>query len=283
MIGIPSGLRNLDNITNGWQNGDVIILAARPSVGKTAFAINLSLNAANIGIGIGFFSLEMSTSMIMKRIGSTMSGIELEKIQKGNLNHYELQAYRNGLARFSKLNFHIDDTGGISLQQLKAKARKMVLKEKVGFIIIDYLQLMEADDKGISREQQISELSRGVKRLAKELGVPILNLSQLSREVEKRGGQSGNAIPRLSDLRESGAIEQDADLVIFLHREDYQKYDNQVNPEKRGEALAIVAKHRNGTTGAAILHFEKRTQIFTDKNTSDVFTQIEQQTQQNPF
>ncbi len=244
VTGVPSGYKYLDRITHGWQPTDLIILAARPSVGKTAFALNLARNAATNWrkqTAVGFFSLEMSTQQLLQRVVSMDTGIWMEQLANGRIDDTTI-LYTSG-DRIEKMKIYVDDTAGLNLFELRSKARRMVTKHKVGLIIIDYLQLMNADDRrNGNREQEISSISRGLKRLAKELTVPIIALSQLSREVEKRG--KGHKVPQLSDLRESGAIEQDADMVMFLYRppEDEVKDDWAL----ANKAMAKIAKHRNG-------------------------------------
>ncbi|MFN5335156.1 MAG: replicative DNA helicase, partial [Bacteroidota bacterium] len=250
--GVPSGFKGLDKVTFGWQNTDLIILAARPAVGKTAFALNLARNAAmNPGkqVPVAFFSLEMSASQLAQRILSAESEIMLEKISRGRLEDHEVQQlYQKGMERLMKAPIFIDDSAALNIFELRAKARRLRNKHNVGLIIIDYLQLMSGsgDNRNSNREQEISNISRNLKGLAKELNIPIIALSQLSREVEKR--KDGNKIPQLSDLRESGAIEQDADMVMFLYRPEY--YDittNEFGDSNKGETHVRIAKHRNGS------------------------------------
>ncbi|MEO7531780.1 MAG: replicative DNA helicase, partial [Sediminibacterium sp.] len=222
ITGVPSGFASLDKLTYGWQQTDLIVLAARPSVGKTAFALNLARSAAlhpTKPTPIVFFSLEMSSSQLVQRILSAESEIWLEKITRGKLEEHEMkQLYKRGIERLSNAPIYIDDTAALNIFELRAKCRRLKNKHDIGLIIIDYLQLMSGggDNKNGNREQEISKISRDLKGLAKELKVPIIALSQLSREVEKR--KEGAKIPQLSDLRESGAIEQDADMVMFLYR-----------------------------------------------------------------
>ncbi|MCY7291069.1 MAG: replicative DNA helicase [Ferruginibacter sp.] len=235
MTGVPTGFPSLDRLTYGWQPTDLIILAARPSVGKTAFALNLARTAAlhpTKPTAVGFFSLEMSSSQLVQRILSAESEIWLEKIARGKLEEHEMkQLYKKGIEKLSKAPIFIDDSAALNIFELRAKCRRLKNKHNIGMIIIDYLQLMSGSaDRNSNREQEISKISRDLKGLAKELQVPIIALSQLSREVEKR--KEGNKIPQLSDLRESGAIEQDADMVMFLYRPDY--YD--VTTNEMGES-----------------------------------------------
>ena len=266
ITGVPSGFASLDKITYGWQPTDLIVLAARPSVGKTAFALNLARTAAlhpTKPTAVGFFSLEMSASQLVQRILSAESEIWLEKISRGKLEDHEMkQLYKKGIERLSNAPIYIDDSAGLNIFELRAKCRRLKNKHNVGLIIIDYLQLMSGGSEGKNgnREQEISKISRDLKGLAKELQVPIIALSQLSREVEKR--KEGAKIPQLSDLRESGAIEQDADMVMFLYRPEY--YDitaNEMGESNKGETHVKIAKHRNGSLDTvklkALLHIQK--------------------------
>ena len=266
ITGVPSGFPSLDKLTYGWQPTDMIVLAARPSVGKTAFALNLARSAAlhpTKPTPIVFFSLEMSSSQLVQRILSAESEIWLEKITRGKLEEHEMkQLYKRGIERLSNAPIYIDDTAALNIFELRAKCRRLKNKHDIGLIIIDYLQLMSGggDNKGGNREQEISKISRDLKGLAKELKVPIIALSQLSREVEKR--KEGAKIPQLSDLRESGAIEQDADMVMFLYRPEY--YDitaNEMGESNKGETYVKIAKHRNGSLDTiklrALLHIQK--------------------------
>ncbi|MBA4166189.1 MAG: replicative DNA helicase [Chitinophagaceae bacterium] len=265
ITGVPSGFASLDNVTYGWQSTDLIILAARPSVGKTAFALNLARNAAlhpKKPTPIAFFSLEMSASQLVQRILSAESEIWLEKIARGKLEEHEMkQLYARGIQRLATAPIFIDDTAALNIFELRAKCRRLKNKHNVGLIIIDYLQLMSGtNDRNSNREQEISRISRDLKGLAKELQVPIIALSQLSREVEKR--KEGNKIPQLSDLRESGAIEQDADMVMFLYRPEYYDITADENGESnKGETHVRIAKHRNGSLEniklRALLHIQK--------------------------
>src|SRR6187200_2668417 len=265
ITGVPSGFSSLDRITYGWQPTDLIILAARPSVGKTAFALNLARTAAlhpTKPTGVAFFSLEMSASQLVQRILSAESEIWLEKIARGKLEEHEMkQLYAKGIQRLAQAPIFIDDTAALNIFELRAKCRRLKNKHNVGLILIDYLQLMSGTgDRNSNREQEISRISRDLKGLAKELQVPIIALSQLSREVEKR--KEGAKIPQLSDLRESGAIEQDADMVMFLYRPEY--YDitsNEMGESNKGETYVKIAKHRNGSLDTiklkALLHIQK--------------------------
>ncbi|MBS1753131.1 MAG: replicative DNA helicase [Ferruginibacter sp.] len=266
ITGVPSGFASLDRITYGWQSTDLIVLAARPSVGKTAFALNLARSAAlhaTKPTAVGFFSLEMSSSQLVQRILSAESEIRLEKIARGKLEEHEMtQLYKNGIEKLSKAPIFIDDTAALNIFELRAKCRRLKNKHNVGLIIIDYLQLMSGagDNRNVNREQEISRISRDLKSLAKELQIPIIALSQLSREVEKR--KEGAKIPQLSDLRESGAIEQDADMVMFLYRPEYYEItSNEHGDNNKGETYVKIAKHRNGSLDnvklKALLHIQK--------------------------
>jgi replicative DNA helicase len=269
LTGVPSGFPSLDRVTYGWQNTDLIILAARPSVGKTAFALNLARNAAmhaSKPTPVAVFSLEMSAPQLVQRILAAESEIHMEKINRGNLADHEMkQLYAKGIQRLAQAPLFIDDTPALNIFELRAKCRRLKNKHNIGMIIIDYLQLMSGtgDNRNSNREQEISNISRNLKALAKELAVPIVALSQLSRAVETRGaGKDGVKIPQLSDLRESGAIEQDADLVMFLYRPEYYEVTMDENGESnRGETLVKIAKHRNGALETihlrALLHIQK--------------------------
>jgi replicative DNA helicase len=266
ITGVPSGFSILDKVTYGWQQTDLIILAARPSVGKTAFALNLARNAVmhpSKPTPVAFFSLEMSAAQLAQRILSAESEIMLEKIARGRLEDHEVQQlYKKGIDRLVKAPLFIDDSPALNIFELRAKARRLKTKYNVGLIIIDYLQLMSGtgENRNSNREQEISTISRNLKGLAKELGIPIIALSQLSREVEKR--KEGNKMPQLSDLRESGAIEQDADMVMFLYRPEYYDINsNEFGESNRGETHIRIAKHRNGSLETiklrALLHIQK--------------------------
>src|SRR4051812_3215257 len=264
ITGVPTGFSILDRITYGWQPSDLIILAARPSVGKTAFALNLARNAAlhpTKPTTVGFFSLEMSASQLVQRILSAESEIMMEKIARGKLEEHEYQQlHKRGITRLEKAPIFIDDTAALNIFEFRAKARRLVNKHHVGLIIIDYLQLMSGSgDRNGNREQEISTISRNLKALAKELNIPILALSQLSRAVETR---KESKMPQLSDLRESGAIEQDADMVMFIYRpEYYENFTNENGESTRGETHIKIAKHRNGALDIiklrALLHIQR--------------------------
>ncbi len=261
---MPSGFASIDRVTYGWQPTDLIIVAARPSVGKTALALNLARNAALNPLKptpVGVFSLEMSAAQLVQRILSAESEIALEKIARGKLEDYEYQQlHTKGIKRLEQAPIFIDDSAALNIFEFRAKARRLVNKHKVGLIIIDYLQLMSGSgERNTNREQEISNISRNLKALAKELNIPIIALSQLSRAVETR---KESKMPQLSDLRESGAIEQDADMVIFIYRpEYYENMSNEMGESTRGETHLKIAKHRNGSLEniklRALLHIQK--------------------------
>ncbi len=272
--GVPSGFPTLDRITYGWQPTDLIILAARPSVGKTAFALNLARNSAlhpTKPVPVGFFSLEMSASQLVQRILSAESEIKMEKISRGKLENHEYeQLLSKGIKKLEIAPIFIDDTAALNIFEFRAKARRLVNKHNVGIIIIDYLQLMSGTgDKGSNREQEISNISRNLKALAKELNVPIIALSQLSRAVETR---KESKMPQLSDLRESGAIEQDADMVMFIYRPEYYEVMNNENGEStHGETHIRIAKHRNGSLETIKLRAKLEIQKFEEWEGEDGF------------
>lgn len=261
LSGIPSGFSNLDRITSGWQKSDLVILAARPSMGKTAFALNIARNVAVNSKPIAFFSLEMSSIQLVKRMISTEAEIKQEKIKTGQLEDWEWQQLESRLPQLTNAPLFIDDTPGLSIFELRAKCRRLSREHGIQMIIIDYLQLMNAVGQQ-SREQEVSIISRSLKAIAKELDVPVIALSQLNRSVTSRQGEKR---PMLSDLRESGAIEQDADIVIFIHRPEalgITEYED--GSPSIGMADIIIAKHRNGATADVRMRFEGQFARFTD-------------------
>ncbi len=266
ITGVPSGFAGLDRLTAGWQKTDLIILAARPSVGKTAFALNLAMNAAmNAGkqFPVAVFSLEMGAGQIVKRMLSAVSEVNMEAITRGKMAEHEFIQMTQRMVKLSQAKIFLDDQAALNIFELRAKARRLKQKHDIQLILIDYLQLMQASvEKGGNREQEISKISRDLKALAKELEVPIIALSQLNRSVETR---KESKIPQLSDLRESGAIEQDADLVMFLYRPEYHGISNDAMGETvEGETQIHIAKHRNGSTGMEKVRFIKEYQKFVD-------------------
>jgi replicative DNA helicase len=247
LTGVPSGFVDLDRKTSGFQNSDLVIIAARPAMGKTAFALNIAANAALRNFPVAIFNLEMSRTQLVNRILSLESMVELEKMRTGKLEAEDWKKIGFTLGPLSKAPIYIDDTASINTLEMMSKLRKLKLEKGLGLVIIDYLQLMEGRKKSDSRQQEISDISRSLKIMAKELNVPIIALSQLSRGPEQRQDHR----PVLSDLRESGAIEQDADIVMFIYRDDYYNEDS----EKRNISEIIIAKHRNGETGTVDLAF----------------------------
>ena len=249
MSGIPSGFDKVDKLTSGWQPSDLIIVAARPGMGKTALTLSMARNmAVNSNIPVAFFSLEMSSVQLITRLISSETGLSSEKLRTGKLEKHEWEQLNVKVKSLEKAPLFIDDTPSLSIFDLRAKARRLASQHGIKMIMIDYLQLMTAggSQKGGNREQEISTISRNLKALAKELSVPVIALSQLSRAVETRGGSKR---PILSDLRESGAIEQDADIVSFIYRPEYYKideWDDEEHTPTQGQAEFIVAKHRNG-------------------------------------
>ena len=249
MSGIPSGFDKLDKLTSGWQPSDLIIVAARPGMGKTAFTLTMARNVAvNSNTPVAFFSLEMSSVQLITRLISSETGLSSEKLRTGKLEKHEWEQLNVKVKTLEKAPLFIDDTPSLSIFDLRAKARRLASQYGIKMIMIDYLQLMTAggSQKGGNREQEISMISRNLKALAKELSIPVIALSQLSRAVETRGGSKR---PLLSDLRESGAIEQDADIVSFIYRPEYYKIDEWDDEERsptEGQGEFIVAKHRNG-------------------------------------
>ena len=254
--GVPSGYTSLDRITQGWQKSDLIILAARPSMGKTAFALNLARNAAvEFNQPIAFFSLEMSSVQLATRLISTETSLPSDKLRSGNLDDYEWTQLSSRITKLEDAPIYIDDTPQLSVFELRAKCRRLQAQYGIKMVFIDYLQLMTArtEGKNGNREQEISTISRSLKSLAKELEVPVLALSQLSRSVEQRPGSKK---PILSDLRESGAIEQDADMVMFIYRPEYYKNNEADATDKpQGYTVIDIAKHRNGSLGEVELRF----------------------------
>ncbi len=252
--GVPTGFHKLDAITAGWQRSDMIVLAARPGMGKTAFVLSMARNTAvDYNMGVAIFSLEMSAVQLVKRLIASESRLDAEKLRTGKLADHEFQQLHSKITKLSQAPIYIDDTPGISILDFRAKCRRLKHERNIEIIIIDYLQLMSAKDgKNGTREQEISTISRSIKEIAKELNVPIIALSQLSRSVETRGGDKR---PMLSDLRESGAIEQDADIVSFIYRPEYYGFDNIDGEDVTGTGEIMIAKHRNGSLGNVRLRF----------------------------
>jgi replicative DNA helicase len=264
LSGVPSGFTKLDRLTSGWQRSDLIIVAARPSMGKTAFALSMARNiAVEHRRPIAFFSLEMSSIQLVNRLIVSETELPSDRIRNGRLEEYEWKQLDYKIKSLVEAPIFIDDTPAISIFELRAKCRRLKVQHQVEAIFVDYLQLMTGtgDNKG-SREQEVSNISRSLKSIAKELDIPVIALSQLNRSVELR---SGNKRPQLSDLRESGAIEQDADLVIFIHRpEKYDIYEDEQGNSLIGLAEIILAKHRNGPIGDIQLKFKNESAKFVE-------------------
>lgn len=261
--GVPSGYTELDRITQGWQKSDLIILAARPSMGKTAFALNMARNAAvEFNKPVAFFSLEMSSVQLVTRLISSETSLTADKLRSGNLEEYEWEQLSSKVTPLVNAKLYIDDTAQLSVFDLRAKCRRLKQQYDIQMVFIDYLQLMTTKgDKNGNREQEISSISRSLKSLAKELQIPVLALSQLSRNVESRAGSKK---PILSDLRESGAIEQDADVVVFIYRPEYYGLNDDNNEPAKGKAVISIAKHRNGKLGEVELRFVGQYARFED-------------------
>ncbi|MBI2257307.1 MAG: replicative DNA helicase [Flavobacteriia bacterium] len=261
--GIPTGFEKLDKITSGWQRSDLIVLAARPGMGKTAFVLSMARNSAvDFNYPVAIFSLEMSSVQLVKRLISGETRIDSERLRKGDISLSEMEFLRIKAQKLSAAPIYIDDTPGLSVSELRTKARKLKAKHGVELIIIDYLQLMSTGDKQNSgnRVQEISIITRTIKEVAKELNVPIIALSQLSRSVETRGGDKK---PLLSDLRESGSIEQDADIVSFIYRPDYYGlHKSSDNEDNHNIGEIIIAKHRNGSLATVRLRFVSEFALF---------------------
>lgn len=264
ITGVPSGFTEMDKYTNGFQKSDLIIVAARPGMGKTAFTLALAKNASmDYKRPVAFFSLEMSALQLTHRLMSMVAEIPGSKLRNAQMEDYEWQQLNHAVERFSDVPIFIDDTPAINIFELRAKCRRLKMQHDIQMVIIDYLQLMSAgpdNRKGGTREQEISTISRALKTMAKELDVPVIALSQLSRAVETRGG---NKRPQLSDLRDSGAIEQDADIVMFIYRPDY--YEMESDPTISKDAAEVnIAKHRNGALGTVSLRFIPQYAKFVD-------------------
>lgn len=272
LSGVPSGFERLDKLTSGWQPSDLVIIAARPGMGKTALTLSMARNmAVEYKIPVAFFSLEMSSVQLITRLISSETGLSSEKLRTGNLQKHEWEQLNVKVKGLEKAPLFIDDTPSLSIFDLRAKARRLSSQHGIKLIIVDYLQLMTAggSQKGGNREQEISTISRNLKALAKELNVPVIALSQLSRAVETRGGSKR---PLLSDLRESGAIEQDADIVSFIYRPEYYKiteWDDEERSPTDGQAEFIVAKHRNGGLDEIRLKFIGHLGKFENLDTFD--------------
>ncbi len=265
VVGLKTGFKNIDDMTNGLHGSDLIILAARPSVGKTAFALNLARNVAISNHGgkanVAIFSLEMGADQLLTRLLAAQSSVPIYNLKTGNLSTEEHELAKKGLEDLRGFNMHIDETPAITVSDLKSKCRKIKLDQGLDFVVIDYLQLMTTSNPNDSRQQEVSEISRELKALAKELDIPVLALSQLSRAVESRADKK----PMMSDIRESGAIEQDADIIMMLYRPEYYGTNIELADEDSnfdGKTQLLVTKHRNGATGELDFKFMKEINKF---------------------
>lgn len=265
LSGLPSGFKKLDEFTSGWQKSDLVIIAARPAMGKTALVLSMAKNmAVNYKLPIGVFSLEMSNVQLVNRLIVNVCQIEGEKIKSGRLDDHEWERLDSKIKELYDAPIYVDDTPSLSIFELRTKARRLVREHGVQMLVIDYLQLMNASGMNYgSREQEVSMISRSLKGLAKELNIPIIALSQLNRGVESRQGEGKR--PQLSDLRESGAIEQDADIVCFIHRPEYYKITEDEHGSTAGLAEIVISKHRNGPTGIVRMRFENEFALFKDE------------------
>lgn len=269
LTGVPTGFTDLDRLTSGWQPSDLIIIAARPGMGKTSAVLAMALNAArDFNKGVALFSLEMANTQLVQRLISMESEIPASKMRNGKLEDYEWQQLQSTVERLSTVPIYIDDTPAINIFELRAKCRRLKMQHDIQLVIVDYLQLMtgasENSKGGGNREQEIASISRALKSLAKEINVPVIALSQLSRAVETRGGTKR---PQLSDLRESGSIEQDADIVSFIYRpEYYQILEDETGQSLKGVAEFIIAKHRNGALDTVKLKFTDTFAKFSNLN-----------------
>jgi replicative DNA helicase len=256
VMGVPSGFRDIDRLLGGFQKSDLLILAARPGVGKTSLMLTFALQAAEKRKVVAIFSLEMSAEQLVQRLVAQISGIDAQRLRLGRLKEEEWPAFADAIGRLSELPIYIDDTPSISVLQLRTKCRRLASERGLDMIYIDYLQLMSTEMRSDNRVQEVSYISRSLKGLAREVNVPLMTASQLSRAVEQRQDKH----PVLSDLRESGSLEQDADIVMFIYREELYKEDSE-NPNI---ADIMVAKHRSGPTGTIQLYFNKRLTQFAD-------------------
>ena len=274
LTGVDTGFYELNDMTSGFQKSDLIILAARPAMGKTAFVLNLAQNAAlRAKVPVAIFSLEMSKDQLVQRMLCSEAEVDSQKLRSGNMSDKDWEKLAIAMDSFAAAPIYIDDTAGCTLTDIRAKCRRLAMEENnLGLIIIDYLQLIESTGRE-DRMQQISAISRGLKILARELNVPIIALSQLSRAVESRTDKR----PMLSDLRDSGAIEQDADIVMFIYRDEYyrkeagEEEDVSAKAANKGESEIIIAKHRNGAVGTVKLLFQANITKFKNPIKTDVF------------
>jgi len=256
MLGLPTGFIDVDRLLSGLWPQDLIILAARPSMGKTSLALSIALNVAKRGIPVGFFSLEMSKEQLVQRLLTAEAKVDYRRVRTADLEEEDWQKLVDAAARIAQAAIFIDDTPGLSVREMRARARRLQAEHGLGLLVIDYLQLMQSHRRVENRQQEIADISRSLKGLAKELNIPVLALSQLSRAVEQRQDKR----PVMSDLRESGALEQDADVIMFIYREEYYRPET----EKKGIAEVIVAKQRNGPVGMVELAFLREFTCFVN-------------------
>jgi replicative DNA helicase len=262
ITGVPSGFTDLDEMTSGFQPSELVIVAARPSMGKTAFCLNVATQAAVDGFGVAVFSLEMSKEALVQRMLCAEARVDSQAVRRGTLRDPDFTRLARAAGILQSCPVWIDDTPSLSLLEMRSKARRLKVENDVRLVVVDYLQLMRSPEYSENRVQEVSDISRSLKGLARELDIPVIALSQLSRASEQRGGERR---PILSDLRDSGAIEQDADVVLFIHRpEMYQKEDSEGN-SLEGMAEVIVGKHRNGPTGLVNLYFHKQFTRFDNR------------------
>ncbi|HJP57596.1 MAG TPA: replicative DNA helicase [Gemmatimonadales bacterium] len=262
ITGVPSGFADLDEMTTGFQPSDLIIVAARPSMGKTAFCLNIATHAAVEGHGVAVFSLEMSKESLVQRMLTAEARVNSQAVRRGELKDFDFTRLARAAGILQSCPVWIDDTPALTLLEMRSKARRLKVENDVRLVIVDYLQLMRSPEHSENRVQEISDISRSLKALARELEVPVMALSQLSRASEQRGGERK---PILSDLRDSGAIEQDADIVIFIHRPEMYAREDAEGNSNEGLAEVIVAKHRNGPTGTLDLYFHKQFTRFDNR------------------
>jgi replicative DNA helicase len=267
VTGVPSGFADLDEMTSGFQASELIIVAARPSMGQTAFCLNVATQAAVDGFGVAVFSLEMSKEALVQRMLCAEARVDSQAVRRGSLRDPDFTRLARAAGILQSCPVWIDDSPALTLLEMRSKARRLKVENDVRLIVVDYLQLMRSPEYSENRVQEISDISRSLKGLARELDIPVIALSQLSRASEQRGGERR---PILSDLRDSGAIEQDADVVLFIHRpEMYQKEDSEGN-SLEGIAEVIVGKHRNGPTGTVNLYFHKQFTRFDNRTEREV-------------
>ncbi|HEU5305159.1 MAG TPA: replicative DNA helicase, partial [Gemmatimonadales bacterium] len=262
ITGVPSGFADLDEMTSGFQRSELVIVAARPSMGKTAFCLNVATQAAVDGFGVAIFSLEMSKEALVQRMLCAEARVDSQAVRRGSLRDPDFTRLARAAGILQSCPVWIDDTPSLTLLEMRSKARRLKVENDIRLVVVDYLQLMRSPEYAENRVQEISDISRSLKGLSRELDIPVIALSQLSRASEQRGGERR---PILSDLRDSGAIEQDADVVIFIHRpEMYQREDSEGN-SLEGLAEVIVGKHRNGPTGTVDLYFHKQFTRFDNR------------------